>query len=138
METVSHSIMELGNVTGARPIHGFLSWAAREIVDLKADGQSAWLTTKLDVYRNPQWMAQFPLAHTVTVTQRLRQGELEVTTKVENLSSDPMPLAIGLFRADDRNYQCDEPGPQRPLQELQMIPPHQTWQESFWIRPSGF
>ncbi len=87
--------MELGNVTGARPIHGFLSWAPREIVEMKADGQSAWLTTKLDVYRNPEWMAQFPFAHTVTVTQRLRQGELEVTTKVENLSSDPMPLAIG-------------------------------------------
>jgi aldose 1-epimerase len=87
--------MELGNVTGARPIHGFLSWAPREILEMKADGQSAWLTTKLDVYRNPQWMAQFPFAHTVTVTQRLRQGELEVTTKVENLSSEPMPLAIG-------------------------------------------
>ena len=87
--------MDLGNVTGAHPIHGFLSWAPREIVVLKADGQSAWLTTRLDVYRNPLWMAQFPFAHTIEVTQRLRNGELEVSTKVENLSSDTMPLSIG-------------------------------------------
>ena len=243
--------MELGNVTGARPIHGFLSWAPREIVEMKADGQSAWLTTKLDVYRNPQWMAQFPFAHTVTVTQRLRQGELEVMTKVENLSSEPMPLAIGFhpyFQLTDsprdewtlsvparveflltsdkiptgetrpieqlfptpqsvalkdfsldhvfadlardasgqarmsvtgrkqkievafgpkyttlvifspsgagrgggppRNFICFEPmtgitdamnlAHKGLYKDLQIIAPHQTWQESFWIRPSGF
>src|SRR2546427_353768 len=87
--------MDLGNVTGAHPIHGFLSWAPREIVSMNADGKSAWLTTRLEVYRNPLWMAQFPFAHTIEVTHRLRNGELEVSTKVENLSSDPMPLSVG-------------------------------------------
>src|SRR5437870_3071766 len=87
--------MDLANVTGAHPIHGFLSWSPREIVSMNADGKSAWLTTRLEVYRNPLWMAQFPFAHTIEVTHRLRDGELEVSTKVENLSSDPMPLSIG-------------------------------------------
>jgi aldose 1-epimerase len=40
-------------------------------------------------------MAQFPFAHTVEVTQRLRNGELEIATKIENLSTETMPLAIG-------------------------------------------
>ncbi len=57
--------MDLGNVTGAHPIHGFLSYAPREVVAMKADANSAWLTTRLEVWRNPSWMAQFPFAHTV-------------------------------------------------------------------------
>jgi len=237
--------MDLGNVTGAHPIHGFLSWAPREIVAMKADGNSAWLTTRLDVYRNPVWMAQFPFAHTVEVTHRLRNGELEVSTKVENLSSDPMPLSIGFhpyFQLTDsprdewtlsvparieyvlssdkiptgetrpieqlfptpqsvalrdfnldhvfadlardasgqarmsvagkkqkvevvfgpkytalvvfsptgagRNFVCFEPmtgitdamnlAHKGLYKDLQTIPPHQTWQETFWVRPSGF
>ena len=237
--------MDLGNVTGAHPIHGFLSWAPREIVAMKADGNSAWLTTRLDVYRNPVWMAQFPFAHTVEVTHRLRNGELEVSTKVENLSSDPMPLSIGFhpyFQLTDsprdewtlsvparieyllsndkiptgetrpieqlfptpqsvalrdfnldhvfadlardasgqarmsvtgkkqkvevvfgpkytalvifspkgagRNFVCFEPmtgitdamnlAHKGLYKDLQTVPPHQTWQETFWVRPSGF
>jgi aldose 1-epimerase len=87
--------MDLGNVTGAHPIHGFLSYAPREVVAMNADANSAWLTTRLEVWRNPMWMAQFPFAHTVEVTQRLQNGELEVSTKIENLSTETMPLAIG-------------------------------------------
>ncbi len=242
--------MDLGNVSGAHPIHGFLSYAPREIIAMKADNQSAWLTTKLEVYRNPSWMAQFPFAHTVEVTHRLHNGELEVSTKVENLSSDPMPLSIGFhpyfqlsdaarddwtlsvparvqymlspdkiptgetrpiekffptpqsvalkdFNLDDvfgdlardpsgqakmslagkkqkievafgpkytalvvysptgsgrggapRSFVCFEPmtgitdamnlAHKGLYKDLQTIPPHQSWQESFWIRPSGF
>jgi aldose 1-epimerase len=242
--------MDLGNVTGAHPIHGFLSYAPREIVEMKSDNQSAWLTTKLEVYRNPLWIAQFPFAHTVEVTHRLRNGELEISTKVENLSSDPMPLSIGFhpyfqlsdsprdewtlsvpariqyvlsndkiptgetrpiekffptpqsvalkdFNLDDvfselardpsgkakmsvagkkqkievafgpkyttlvlfsptgpgrggipRSFVCFEPmtgitdamnlAHKGLYKDLQTIPPHQSWQESFWIRPSGF
>jgi aldose 1-epimerase len=237
--------MDLGNVTGAHPIHGFLSWAPREIVSMNADGKSAWLTTRLEVYRNPLWMAQFPFAHTIEVTHRLRNGELQVSTKVENLSSDPMPLSIGfhpyfqltdsprdewtlsvpariqyvlssdkiptgetrpieqLFptpqsialkdfslddvfgdlardasgqakmavtgkrqkvevvfgakytalvifspKGDGRSFVCFEPmtgitdamnlAHKGLYKDLQTIPPHQTWQETFWVRPSGF
>jgi len=190
-------------------------------------------------------MAQFPFAHTIEVTHRLRNGELEVSTKVENLSSDPMPLSIGFhpyfqltdsprdewtlsvpariqyvlssdkiptgetrpieqlfptpqsfalkdFSLDDvfgdlardasgqakmavtgkrqkvevvfgtkytalvifspkgggRSFVCFEPmtgitdalnlAHKGLYKDLQTIPPHQTWQETFWIKPSGF
>jgi len=88
--------MELGNVRGTIPIHGYLSgnkdW---KLVEAKADGKAAWVTTKLDFYRNPQWMKQFPFAHTLEMTYRLEDGVLEVRTKIENLSAEPMPVAIG-------------------------------------------
>jgi len=88
--------MTLGNVRGAIPIHGFLTqnsfW---EIVEAKADKKAAWLTCRLDFYRHPDWMAQFPFAHTIEITQRLEDGVLEVRTRIVNLSTDPMPVAIG-------------------------------------------
>ena len=88
--------MELGNVRGAIPIHGYLSGAKDwKLVEAKADGKSAWVTSKLDFYRNPQWMKQFPFAHTLEITYRLADGVLEVKTRIENLSFEPMPVAIG-------------------------------------------
>ena len=56
----------------------------------------------------------------------------------------PKPTAPGpgpklhLLRADGGHHQRDEYGPERLYQELQSIAPGGTWQESFWIRPSGF
>jgi aldose 1-epimerase len=88
--------MELGNVRGTIPIHGFLSNTKEwKLVEAKADGTSAWVTNKLDFYRNPQWMKQFPFAHTLQMTYRLADGVLEVKTQIENLSIEPMPVAIG-------------------------------------------
>jgi aldose 1-epimerase len=88
--------MELGNVRGAIPIHGFLSTSPHwEVVEAKADRDSAWVTSKLVFYRYPDYMAQFPFAHTIEMTHRLKDGVLEVITKVQNLSAEPMPLSIG-------------------------------------------
>lgn len=88
--------MTLGNVRGAIPIHGFLTqnpfW---EVVEMKADKKAAWLTCRLDFYKHPDWMAQFPFAHTIEITQRLEAGVLQVQTSIVNLSTDPMPVAIG-------------------------------------------
>ena len=39
------------------------------------------MTSKLDFYRNPQWMKQFPFAHTLEMTYRLADGVLEVRTR---------------------------------------------------------
>ena len=64
-------------------------------VEAKADEKSAWMTSTLDFYRNPAWMKQFPFAHTMTMTYRLQDGALEVLTHIENLSNEPMPVAIG-------------------------------------------
>jgi aldose 1-epimerase len=88
--------MELGNVRGTIPIHGYLSGAKDwKLVEAKADASAAWVTSKLDFYRNPQWMKQFPFAHTLQITYRLQDGALEVRTRIENLSVEPMPVAIG-------------------------------------------
>jgi aldose 1-epimerase len=40
-------------------------------------------------------MKQFPFAHTIEMTHRLRDGVLEVATRIDNLSLEPMPVAIG-------------------------------------------
>jgi len=89
--------MELGNVRATpRPIHGFLSstnlW---QVVEAKSDKKSAWVTSRLEFFRQPSWMAQFPFAHTIEMTHRLSDGVLEVTTRLQNMSAEPMPVAIG-------------------------------------------
>jgi aldose 1-epimerase len=88
--------MDLGNIRGANPIHGFLSsvpdW---KVVEARADGQSAWVTSRLEFFKHPSWMKQFPFAHTIEMTHRLRDGVLEVATRIDNLSIEPMPVAVG-------------------------------------------
>jgi aldose 1-epimerase len=88
--------MELGNVRGPIPIHGFLAGAADwKLIEAKADGSGAWATCTLEFYRYPQWMKQFPFAHTLTITYRLEDGVLEVRTRIDNLSAEAMPVSIG-------------------------------------------
>ena len=88
--------MALGNVRGVIPIHGFLTTNNKwEVTEMKADGKSARVTSRLEFFRQPAWMAQWPFAHTIEMTYRLQDGVLEVATKIQNLSADPMPVAIG-------------------------------------------
>jgi aldose 1-epimerase len=88
--------MELGNVRGNRPIHGFLITARQwQVKELNADNQSAWVTSTLDFFREPAWMKQFPFAHRITMTHRLQDGVLEVNTAILNMSAEPMPISIG-------------------------------------------
>ena len=87
--------MSLGNVRGTNPIHGFLGSVPWTVVETRADAQSAWVTSRLDFFKQPDWMKQFPFAHTIQMTHRLRDGVLEVATRIENLSVEPMPVAIG-------------------------------------------
>ena len=88
--------MQSGNITGAIPIHGFMSLTDQwQVVELKHDDTAAWLTSRLDAYKQPAWMKQWPFAHTIEMTYRLQAGVLEVRTKVVNLSAEPMPVALG-------------------------------------------
>jgi aldose 1-epimerase len=87
--------MELGNVKGNHPIHGFLSSAPWQVVEAKADDKSAWVTSRLEFFKQPTWMAQFPFAHTIDMTYRLENGVLEVRTLIQNLSAEPMPVSVG-------------------------------------------
>ena len=88
--------MDLGNVRGAIPIHGFLTTTDRwQVKDVTSDSASARATSRLEFYRQPAWMKQFPFAHTIEMTYILRDGVLEVATRIENLSAEPMPVSIG-------------------------------------------
>src|SRR5467141_1106452 len=88
--------MDLGNVRGAIPIHGFLSTNDQwQVVEVKADGKSAWVTSRLEFFKQPLWMKQFPFAHTIEMTHRLQDGVLQVVTKITNMSAEPMPVAVG-------------------------------------------
>jgi aldose 1-epimerase len=86
----------LGNVRSPIPQQGFLNsthdW---KLVTAKADANSATVVSKLDFYRNPDWMKQFPFAQTYTMTIRLKDGALEVNTRIDNLSTQPLPVSIG-------------------------------------------
>jgi aldose 1-epimerase len=88
--------LELGNVRGPIPGTGFVNGSkAWQLVEFKADGKSAWVTCKLDFYKIPQYIKQFPFAHTITITYRVADGALEVHTRLDNLSNEPMPAVIG-------------------------------------------
>src|SRR5262245_12077437 len=99
--------LELGNVRGPIPSTGYVNGSkAWQLVEAKADARSAWVTCKLDFYKIPQFMAQFPFAHTITMTYRVSDGTLEVRTRLDNLSTEPMPVVIGyhpIFELPDGN-----------------------------------
>jgi aldose 1-epimerase len=99
--------LELGNVRGPIPQTGYVNGSkAWQLVEASADQKSAWVTCRLDFYKIPQFMAQFPFAHTITMTYRVSNGALEVHTKLDNLSTDPMPVSIGyhpIFELPDGN-----------------------------------
>jgi aldose 1-epimerase len=87
------------------PIHGLLhlspDWT---LVSADASAASAAATSRLEFWKHPRLMAQFPFAHTITMTYRLANAELEVETVLDNLSAEPMPVAIGyhpFFQLDD-------------------------------------
>src|SRR3954453_8144873 len=99
--------LELGNVRGPIPSTGFVNGAkAWQLVEFKADQKSAWVTCRLDFYKIPQFIKQFPFAHTVTMTYRVSDGVLEVPTRLDNLSTEPMPVVIGyhpIYQLPDGN-----------------------------------
>ena len=88
--------LELGNVRGPIPSTGYVNGSkAWQLVEAKADERSAWVSCRLDFYEHPLFMAQFPFAHSITLTYRVSDGALEVHTRLDNLSAEPMPVAIG-------------------------------------------
>lgn len=78
------------------PIHGLLNFSPLwELIEAASDDNSAWSTSRLDFWRYPEMMAQFPFAHSLTVTHRLKAGVLSVESSIENRSAFPMPVALG-------------------------------------------
>ena len=66
-----------------------------EVIEVAADRQSAHVTSRLQFWKSPDLMAQWPFAHEYEMTYRLADGVLEVRVTVTNLSSDPMPVVLG-------------------------------------------
>lgn len=90
---------ELGNLRrdgNGKAIHGLLAFSPHwQVVAAEADERSARLISRLDFWRYPALMAQFPFAHTIEMIYRLADGALEVETVLRNHTSDPMPVAVG-------------------------------------------
>jgi len=79
-----------------KPIHGLLTYSPDwQVVTVAADGKSAHVTSRFEFTKYPGLMAQFPFAHTVEMTHRLRDGVLEVETVVHNQSTEAIPVAMG-------------------------------------------
>lgn len=77
-------------------IHGMLTSSPLwEVIDLGSDGHSSHVTSRLQFWKYPDLMANWPFAHEYEMTYRLTDGVLEVTTKVRNLSAKPMPVVLG-------------------------------------------
>jgi aldose 1-epimerase len=98
----------LGNLrrdAHGKPIHGLLNFSPAWILTARgADADSAYAASRLDFWRYPELMAQFPFAHEVIMTYRLAGGALQVETSIENHSASGMPVAIGYhpyFRLHD-------------------------------------
>ena len=88
--------MALGNVRGAVPIHGFITTTDHwQVIAASADRDSAWTASRLEFFKQPAWMKQWPFAHTIEMTYRLREGVLEVATSITNSSAEPMPVSVG-------------------------------------------
>jgi aldose 1-epimerase len=77
-------------------IHGMVhSHAGWQVVSMQADENSAEVVSRLEFWKFPELMAQFPFAHTMEMHYRLENGTLEVETAITNLASEDLPLAIG-------------------------------------------
>jgi len=86
----------IGRDPNGLPIHGLLLYAsAWQVTRLNAGEQAAEVTSRLEFWKHPEWMAQFPFAHSIEITHRLAGGVLEVRTAIQNHSTDSMPLVIG-------------------------------------------
>jgi len=123
--------MQLGNVTGAIPIHGFMSRTDQwQVVEVKADGKAAWVTSRLDTQKQSAWMKQWPFAHTMDMTYRLQDGTLEVFTRITNHAAEPMPVSLGYHPY----YQLTD----SPREEWTVaIPARTRWLLSYQKVPTG-
>ncbi len=91
--------LERGNISrdgSGLPIHGLVRFSPLwELVDVGADGEGAWATSRLEYSEHADLAAQFPFAHRIEMTYRLGGGELEVRTRIENLGERAMPVSLG-------------------------------------------
>jgi aldose 1-epimerase len=102
------NLNNFGRDENKRPLHGLvLASSAWSVLSVRADGQEAEVTSRLDFWKYPDLMAQFPFAHTFEETYRLSNGTLEVEAVVHNLAAEPMPVVVGFhpfFKVTDAPF----------------------------------
>lgn len=77
-------------------MHGMVTASSYwQVTEASADAESAHVTSRLEFWRYPELMANWPFAHEYEMTYRLHDGVLEVRTTVKNLSAETMPVALG-------------------------------------------
>ena len=82
--------------TDAIAMHGMLTSSSLwKVTSLSADDRSAQVTSRLEFWRYPELMANWPFAHEYEMTYKLVDGALQIETRVKNLSAEAMPIAIG-------------------------------------------
>src|SRR5438552_6380944 len=70
-----------------KPIHGLLVYSPLwRVIGTQANERGASVTSRLEFWKHPELMEQFPFAHTLEMTYRLANGVLEVETAIENFS----------------------------------------------------
>jgi aldose 1-epimerase len=77
-------------------IHGMLTTSALwQVAALESHADSAHLTCRLDFWKHPALMANWPFAHAYEMTHRLADGVLEISTVIINRCTERMPVSIG-------------------------------------------
>ena len=93
-----HMNLDLGNIRANNnmPGHGLLATSPLwQVTEVAADGHSAHVTSKLEFWKYPDLMAQWPFAHEYEMTYSLSDGALETRIAVTNLSTESMPIVLG-------------------------------------------
>ena len=88
---------ELGNIIHdnfKQPLHGLLVYETRwKVVKTGgSDADGAFVVSRLEFYKYPDLMAQFPFAQVYEMTYRLKDGKLECTTRVTNAGNSNLPV----------------------------------------------
>lgn len=91
---------DLGNLLRdqfGQALHGLLVFESRwKVVKTGAsNAEGAYVTSRLEFYKYPDLMEQFPFACVIDVTYRLKDGRLQNTTEIHNLALAAMPVDIG-------------------------------------------
>jgi len=87
----------LGNIIRdnfKQPLHGLLIYETRWKVAKTggSDVDGAFVVSRLEFYKYPDLMAQFPFAQVYEMTYRLKDGRLECTTRVINAGNSNLPV----------------------------------------------
>ena len=121
--------MTLGNVSRGQSSHGVLLTSPLwKVTEVSADAQSAHVTSRLEFWKYPDLMAQWPFAHEYEMTYRLANGVLEVRTTVINLSTESMPIVVGFhpfYRIPDvprDEWTAHVPARKAVIADAQLIP----------------